>query len=280
MYKRKAAGGVLSIFSSDLLYYQPSLAYYYLHHHGSALARYLCHRRRHVRSDCACAPSEKRAASCSFPNPSVSTNVKLSAARTIKAGETFDGKNLRYGRGVKCGGQKEGGTKDAVFILESGATLANAVIGTDQNEGVHCQGPCTIRNVWFEDVCEDAITIRQSSGTSTITGGGAKSASDKVVQHNGGGLVKIDSYCVQDFGKLYRSCGNCGTQVKRQVQISNIIARNGKLLAGVNSNFGDVATIDQDELVHQPDIGVRHVPGQQQGRRADDADQEHGQRQF
>ncbi|ELU45096.1 pectate lyase domain-containing protein [Rhizoctonia solani AG-1 IA] len=133
------------------------------------------------------APSEKRAASCSFPNPSASTNVKLSAARTIKAGETFDGKNLRYGRGVKCGGQKEGGTKDAVFILESGATLANAVIGADQNEGVHCQGPCTIRNVWFEDVCEDAITIRQSSGTSTITGGGAKSASDKVVQHNGGG---------------------------------------------------------------------------------------------
>ncbi|CAE6365772.1 unnamed protein product, partial [Rhizoctonia solani] len=190
------------------------------------------------------APSEKRAASCSFPNPSASTNVKLSAARTIKAGESFDGKNLRYGRGVKCGGQKEGGTKDAVFILESGATLSNAVIGADQNEGVHCQGPCTIRNVWFEDVCEDAITIRQSSGTTNITGGGAKSASDKVVQHNGGGLVKIDSYCVQDFGKLYRSCGNCGTQVKREVQISNVIARNGKLLAGVNSNYGDVATID------------------------------------
>ncbi|CAE7217268.1 unnamed protein product, partial [Rhizoctonia solani] len=105
-------------------------------------------------------------------------------------------------------------------------------------------GPCTIRNVWFEDVCEDAITIRQSSGTTTITGGGARNASDKVVQHNGGGIVKIDSYCVQNFGKLYRSCGNCKTQVKREVQISNVIARNGKLLAGVNSNFGDVATIN------------------------------------
>ena len=64
---------------------------------------------------------------------------------------------------------------------------SNVVIGADQNEGIHCQGPCTIRNVWFEDVCEDAITIRQSSGTSTITGGGAKGAADKVVQHNGGG---------------------------------------------------------------------------------------------
>jgi hypothetical protein len=42
--------------------------------------------------------------------------------------------------------------------------------------------------VWFEDVCEDAITIKQTSGTSTITGGGAKNADDKVVQHNGGGV--------------------------------------------------------------------------------------------
>ncbi|CAE6436219.1 unnamed protein product [Rhizoctonia solani] len=186
----------------------------------------------------------KRAASCSFPNPSSTTDVTFDAVQTVKAGEPFDGKNLRYGRGVTCGGQKEGGTKDAVFVLESGATIQNVVIGADQNEGIHCQGPCTIRNVWFEDVCEDAITIRGSSGTTTITGGGAKGASDKVVQHNGGGVVKIDSYCVQDFGKLYRSCGNCSTQVKREVQISNIIARNGKLLTGVNSNYGDVATID------------------------------------
>ena len=120
----------------------------------------------------------------------------------------------------------------------------NVVIGANQAEGVHCLGPCNLYNVWFEDVCEDAITLRQTSGTTNIVGGGAKNASDKVVQHNGGGVVNIDSYCVQDFGKLYRSCGNCGTQVKREVQISNVIARNGKLLAGVNSNYGDVATID------------------------------------
>ena len=30
---------------------------------------------------------------------------------------------------------------------------------------------------------------------------------------------------------------------KRTVNISNIIAKNGKLLAGINSNYGDVATI-------------------------------------
>ncbi|CAE6502703.1 unnamed protein product [Rhizoctonia solani] len=183
----------------------------------------------------------KRAASCTFPAPPKTSS--LSSAKTVTG--TFDGGNVRYDRGKgACTGQKEGGDKDAVFILQSGATIQNVVIGADQAEGIHCLGPCNIYNVWFEDVCEDAITIKQSSGTSNIVGGGAKGADDKVVQHNGGGHVKIDSYCVQDFGKLYRSCGNCKTQYKRTVAISNVIAKNGKLLAGVNSNYGDVATIN------------------------------------
>ncbi|GAB1522062.1 hypothetical protein RhiTH_005168 [Rhizoctonia solani] len=182
----------------------------------------------------------KRAASCTFPTPPKTSS--LSAAKTITG--TFDGGNVRYDRGSgACTGQKEGGDKDAVFILESGATIQNVVIGANQAEGIHCKGSCNIYNVWFEDVCEDAITIKQTSGTSTIRGGGAKGADDKVVQHNGGGTVNIESYCVQDFGKLYRSCGNCSTQYKRTVNISNIIAKNGKLIAGVNSNYGDVAHI-------------------------------------
>ncbi|CCO35378.1 hypothetical protein BN14_09496 [Rhizoctonia solani AG-1 IB] len=157
----------------------------------------------------------------------------------------------RFDRGKgACSGQKEGGDKDAVFLLESGATLKNVVIGANQAEGIHCKGPCNIYNVWFEAVCEDAITLKQTSGTSNIVGGGAKGADDKVIQHNGGGAVNIDSYCVQDFGKLYRSCGNCKTQYKRTVKVTNSIARNGKLLAGVNSNYGDVADLKSgNELI-------------------------------
>ncbi|CUA70446.1 hypothetical protein RSOLAG22IIIB_04184 [Rhizoctonia solani] len=193
------------------------------------------------------APSDKRAASCSFPNPSSSTDVTFDAARTVTASDPFDGerkKQLYIRPPFLLTHSPNLIIRQESALQPWGQVRRNVVIGANQNEGIHCQGPCTIRNVWFEDVCEDAITIRQSSGTSTITGGGAKSAADKVVQHNGGGLVKIDSYCVQDFGKLYRSCGNCGTQVKREVQISNVIARNGKLLARVNSNYGDVARID------------------------------------
>jgi hypothetical protein len=58
------------------------------------------------------------------------------------------------------------GQADTVFILRQGATLRNAIIGPDQHEGVYCiGGGCTIENVWFEDVCEDAISIVRPAQT-------------------------------------------------------------------------------------------------------------------
>ncbi|KAL1748550.1 polysaccharide lyase family 3 protein [Schizophyllum fasciatum] len=177
--------------------------------------------------------SAKPTASCTFPDPPSTSSL----SEPMSVTGAFDGGNVRFDRGKACGGQSEGGDSDAVFLLEDGASLSNVVIGADQSEGVHCLGSCTLTNVWFEAVCEDAITVKQSGGTSTITGGGAKGAEDKVVQHNGAGTVVIDGFCVQDFGKLYRSCG-------RHVQISNIIASGGSSLAGINSNYGDTAVID------------------------------------
>ncbi|CAE6413222.1 unnamed protein product [Rhizoctonia solani] len=198
-----------------------------------------------VRRDADAPAFVKRAASCTFPSPPKTSSL----SKPITVTGTFDGGNVRFDRGSgACTDQAEGGDADAVFLVQSGGTLQNVVIGANQAEGVHCLGPCNLYNVWFEDVCEDAITIKQTSGQSNIVGGGAKGASDKVVQHNGGGTVKIDSYCVQTFGKLYRSCGNCSTQYKRTVLISQIIGNSGSLLAGINSNYGDVAQIDTASL--------------------------------
>lgn len=89
----------------------------------------------------------------------------------------------------------------------------------------------------------DALTI-EGNGNAQVTGGGAKGAEDKVVQHNGRGTVTIDGFTVVDFGKLYRSCGNCQNNGgPRKVIIKNVKAYNGKVLAGINANFGDTATI-------------------------------------
>ncbi|CAE6498363.1 unnamed protein product, partial [Rhizoctonia solani] len=186
----------------------------------------------------------KGAASCIFPKPPKTSTLRA----PIKFKGTFDGGNVRYERGKACSDKKEGRNKDAVFLLENGATLKNVVIGANQIEGVHCLGSCNLYNVWFEDVCEDAITIFQTSGTTNIVGGGAKNARDKVIQHDGGGTVNISSYCVQGFGKLYRSCGNCITQYRRIANIEDVIAQNGKVLAGVNSNYGDVVTLKNNQI--------------------------------
>ncbi|WQF88935.1 Putative Cellulose-binding domain, fungal, pectate lyase PlyH/PlyE, pectin lyase/virulence factor [Colletotrichum destructivum] len=157
----------------------------------------------------------------------------------------FDGGMKLYDRSpAVCKDQSETGEKDAMFVLEDGATLSNVIIGPGQAEGVHCKGTCTLINVWHSDVCEDAITLKQDSGSSTIIGGGAFKASDKVVQFNGRGTVTIRDFYVEDYGKLVRNCGNCKQNGgPRNVIIENVVAVDGGVLCGINTNYGDTCTV-------------------------------------
>jgi hypothetical protein len=92
--------------------------------------------------------------------------------------------------------------------------------------------------VWWTDVCEDAATFKQKSGTSYVNGGGARKADDKVLQHNGAGTLAVKNFYAEDIGKLYRSCGNCGTQYARKSTFDNIRLNGADVLAGVNGNLG------------------------------------------
>ena len=85
---------------------------------------------------------------------------------------------------------------------------------------------------------EDAATFKQSSGTSYVNGGGARKADDKVLQHNGAGTVAVKNFWAQDVGKVYRSCGNCGTQYARKSTFDNIHVSGASVVAGVNGNLG------------------------------------------
>ncbi|XPS72783.1 hypothetical protein M3J09_004944 [Ascochyta lentis] len=164
----------------------------------------------------------------------------------VAAGKVFDGQWYRYDRGSgACGGQGEGNYKDAVFYLHEGATLRNVIIGKNQAEGVHCTGHCTLEYVWWEDVCEDALSIKNDkAGSQTwVIGGGAYHGSDKIIQHNGCGTVNIINFYVEDYGKLYRSCGNCSKQCKRNVYMEGVTAKKGGELAGINANYKDSATL-------------------------------------
>lgn len=97
----------------------------------------------------------------------------------------------------------------------------------------------TIENVWWLDVCEDAATFKQASGTSYVIGGGAKGASDKIFQFNGRGTVSISNFFAQDYGKVIRTCGDCTNNGgPRHVIINNVYATSGSVLCGINSNYG------------------------------------------
>ncbi|WP_370973425.1 pectate lyase [Amycolatopsis sp. cg9] len=183
--------------------------------------------------------------------PSPGTNVPVGATIKVTSG-TYDGGLKRfYGTGdLGSGGQDEG--QDPLFQLANGTTLKNVVLGSPAADGVHCLGTCTLLNVWWEDVGEDAATFKGTSASQTMTidGGGARKASDKVFQHNGPGTMYIRNFEVNDFGKLYRSCGNCGTQYKRNVVVDNVTATvPGKTLVGINTNYGDTAKLTRITIV-------------------------------
>jgi hypothetical protein len=202
----------------------------------------------------------------SEPQPPVSTAAPGSAGswpdatdqvtvnETIRVSGTFDGDLTRYvaGPDVGDGGQSE--NQRPVFRLDDGATLQNVIIGAPAADGVHCEGTCTLRNVWWEDVGEDAATF---AADSLVDGGGARMADDKVFQHNGTGTVTIQDFEVSDFGKLYRSCGNCSSQYERHVVIRDVVATApGDALAGINVNYGDTATFSGITIVGDPDLTV------------------------
>lgn len=167
--------------------------------------------------------------------PASSGTSALNAVKTIAAGDTFDGGMVMYDRGKSCTGQEEGDDSDAVFEIEDGGSLSNVIIGPNQIEGVHCFGACTLTNVWWSSVCEDAFTIKEQKDgeTTTVTGGGAFEAEDKVLQHDGGGTLRVSGFYVENFGKVYRSCGNCDDMPTRRVIMENVYAVEGSEIVGM-----------------------------------------------
>jgi len=194
------------------------------------------------------AGASEAAVTASWPTPT--SQVPVGA--TIKLSGTTDGGLKRYyGVGdLGTGGQDE--DQAPIFDLADKAVLKNVILGSPAADGIHCLGTCTLINVWWEDVGEDAATFKGTSASQTMTidGGGARKASDKVFQHNGPGTMYIRNFQVSDFGKLYRSCGNCSKQYARHVVVDKVTATApGKALVGINTNYGDTAKLTNITIV-------------------------------
>ena len=176
--------------------------------------------------------------------PSSAGSVSISG--TVNVTGTFDGGMKTYCC-IGDGSQNE--SQDPMFKIANGGTLQNVILGSPAGDGVHCEGTCTIRNVWWNDIGEDAATFKGTGGgTSYVIGGGARSGSDKTFQHNGNGTVSISGFYLSGSGKLYRGCGNCTNSYTRHVKIDNVLLNDIDMVAGINSNWGDTATITRVTL--------------------------------
>ena len=182
---------------------------------------------------------------------------------TISVSGTKDYGMLRlYGSGdLGTGSQDE--DQGPILELAPGAVVKNVIIGSPAADGIHCLGACTLQNVWWEDVGEDAATFLGSSSSNvyTVSGGGAKEASDKVFQFNGAGTLNVSNFAAQTFGTFVRSCGNCKTQYKRTINLNTIEATyKGSRIVGINTNYGDSATLKGITIVG--DTSKKMIPCQ------------------
>ncbi|CAQ02326.1 pectate lyase [Clavibacter sepedonicus] len=162
----------------------------------------------------------------------------------VKAGQTVDFHNQELNASTNGHGEFQ----EPVVLIEPGGIAENLIIGPLAGDGIHCQASCTLINIWWPHVGEDAVTLLDGSPASsvvTIRGGAVAHAYDKVVQLDGAGTARFSDFAASDIGTLARSCGNCPNQYTRHIVISNVFITGGKYkVAGVNQNFGDTATLD------------------------------------
>ncbi|MGV9978070.1 pectate lyase [Micromonospora wenchangensis] len=105
------------------------------------------------------------------------------------------------------------------------------------------------RKVTNYDVCRQALP----RPVWHVDGGGARPASDKVFQHDGGGELTIRNFDVSNFGKLYRSCGNCSIQDKRTVVLQTIYGDNSRKISICDRYTGNSSGAEPVETGSGPD---------------------------
>lgn len=148
---------------------------------------------------------------------SVSDFGVVSSTIVVKNGQTYDGKCRRFRADpdeLGDGSQDEG--QQPVFIVQNGGRLVNVVLGAPAADGIHTEGSVTLENITWEDIGEDALTIKES-GTVVLNGGSAKSGDDKIFQINAAATFRLSNFKASNAGKLIRQNG--GTTFKAQVFI-------------------------------------------------------------
>ncbi len=129
----------------------------------------------------------------------------ITATIVVAANKTYDGKGVTIvAKGLGDGSQAE--DQKPIFKLEKGATLKNVIIAKPGADGVHCYGNNTVSGVTWQDVGEDALSVK-GEGTIKITNCKFYKASDKVIQVNKKSTMTVTSCTADTMGKFIRQNG-------------------------------------------------------------------------
>jgi len=176
------------------------------------------------------------------PLPKYGKTVVVRSPIRVEPGQVLDGalpgglvtRYVAHGS-LGDGSQREG--QQPLFILRGGATLKNARLGTPAADGIHIQpaaGSTTrVRNVHFEDVGEDAVTVLNGAAGAVnghaveIVESSFRRAADKCIQVNGPSRVTVSGCYAERFGRFARGCGTCGEALAYRITVRDLAARDG-----------------------------------------------------
>jgi pectate lyase C len=167
-----------------------------------------------------------------IPSCPVTRTVTVHATILV-SGTTFNGNCTRYVAGPELGDGSQSESQKPVFKVVNG-TLRNVVLGAPAADGIHTEGNVTLTNVHWQDVGEDALTVKKS-GTVTIDGGTAFNADDKVFQINAASTFTVRNFLARNGGKFIRQNG--GTTFKVSMFIDRCdISVMGEAIARTDSS--------------------------------------------
>ena len=203
-------------------------------------------------------------ASCKIPTWPTATGSPVNISGTQKVSGAYDGKMALHDGSLNDCSKGDQSSTTALFEIADGGSIKNVIFGAKVGDGIHCLGSCTIDNVWFPYVCDDAISALGDNAKVTISNSGFKGARDKTIQMNGNkSTITIDGVYVETAGKLVRSCGSgggCGPASSvRTINVSNVVAIGVGQVVGISSN--DTATLKNICAYRTPQLCHTYQPG-------------------
>ncbi|WP_437318214.1 pectate lyase [Sorangium sp. So ce385] len=152
----------------------------------------------------------------------------------------YDGKGETLSADVdamKCdtSSGEQGESQRPFFLLAPGASVKNVTITYPGCEGIHMMGDNALENITWEDVGEDAASVRSyfPGGRITIKDSKGFKAADKMFQFNAPCDVRIENFTGAEMGKLLRQNG--GTEFELRIDL-NTVTVTGVVSAVVQSD--------------------------------------------